>query len=102
MLAERGHFQQAEQEWSGHPNAVKLADLDVICVLLGCEVGELLIPEAGPGCPARRRGPVRPGGCNRTAGRGAPPPWLPAAARPRERRRRRCRRGSWALSAPAR
>ena len=31
--------------WSGRPISLKLADLDVICVVLGCEVGELLIPE---------------------------------------------------------
>ncbi|MCY7344345.1 MAG: helix-turn-helix transcriptional regulator [Pseudonocardia sp.] len=31
--------------WSGRPISLKLADLDVICVALGCEVGELLIPE---------------------------------------------------------
>jgi len=31
--------------WSGQPVSVKLADLDVICAVLGCEVGELLIPE---------------------------------------------------------
>jgi DNA-binding Xre family transcriptional regulator len=31
--------------WSGQPVSVKLADLDVICAVLGCQVGELLIPE---------------------------------------------------------
>ena len=31
--------------WSGQPVSVKLADLDVICAVLGCEIGELLIPE---------------------------------------------------------
>jgi DNA-binding Xre family transcriptional regulator len=31
--------------WSGDPASIKLSDLDVICVVLGCEVGELLIPE---------------------------------------------------------
>ena len=31
--------------WSGHPVSVKLADLDVICAVLDCEIGELLIPE---------------------------------------------------------
>lgn len=33
--------------WSGQPVSVKLADLDVICAVLACEVGELLIPEPG-------------------------------------------------------
>lgn len=31
--------------WSGEPASIKLDDLDVICIVLGCEVGELLIPE---------------------------------------------------------
>ncbi|MFH8716806.1 helix-turn-helix domain-containing protein [Streptomyces zaomyceticus] len=31
--------------WSGHPVSLKLEDLDVICVVLGCEIGDLLIPE---------------------------------------------------------
>ena len=49
MLAERGLVISAGKMsglWSGSPNAVKLADLDVICAVLGCEIGELLIPEA--------------------------------------------------------
>ncbi|WP_413752419.1 helix-turn-helix transcriptional regulator [Streptomyces sp. R-74717] len=33
--------------WSGHPVSLKLEDLDVICVVLGCEIGDLLIPEPG-------------------------------------------------------
>jgi DNA-binding Xre family transcriptional regulator len=31
--------------WSGQPNSLKLEDLDVICVVLGCEIGDLLTPE---------------------------------------------------------
>ena len=31
--------------WSGQPGSLKLEDLDVICVVLGCEIGDLLIPE---------------------------------------------------------
>ena len=31
--------------WSGSPISLKLADLDVICAVLDCEIGELLIPE---------------------------------------------------------
>ena len=31
--------------WSGRPVSLKLEDLDVICCVLGCEIGELLIPE---------------------------------------------------------
>ena len=32
--------------WSGTPTSVKLDDLDVICEVLGCDVGELLIPQS--------------------------------------------------------
>lgn len=48
MLAERGLVVSAGKMsglWSGSPISLKLADLDVICVVLGCEIGELLIPE---------------------------------------------------------
>ncbi len=31
--------------WSGQPVSLKLEDLDVICVALGCEIGDLLIHE---------------------------------------------------------
>ncbi|MFJ9777912.1 helix-turn-helix domain-containing protein [Kitasatospora sp. NPDC101157] len=31
--------------WSGQPVSLKLEDLDVICVVLGCEIGDLLLPE---------------------------------------------------------
>lgn len=31
--------------WSGQPASIKLTDLDVICAVLGCQIGELLIPE---------------------------------------------------------
>jgi DNA-binding Xre family transcriptional regulator len=33
--------------WSGNPASVKLDELDVICVVLGCGVEELLLPEPG-------------------------------------------------------
>ena len=33
--------------WSGSPASVKLDELDVICVVLGCGVEELLLPEPG-------------------------------------------------------
>jgi DNA-binding Xre family transcriptional regulator len=33
--------------WSGQPASIKLDDLDIICAVLGCEIGELLIPEPG-------------------------------------------------------
>ncbi|WP_244945330.1 helix-turn-helix domain-containing protein [Couchioplanes caeruleus] len=31
--------------WSGQPMTLKLSDLDVICVALDCQVGDLLIAE---------------------------------------------------------
>src|SRR5260370_31556956 len=51
MLAERGMVISAGKMsglWSGSPNAVKLADLDVICAMLGRGTGELLIPGPVP------------------------------------------------------
>ncbi len=59
LLAGRGMVISAGKMsglWSGHPNAVKLADLDVICAVLGCDVSELLIPEPAPEAPAARPG----------------------------------------------
>jgi DNA-binding Xre family transcriptional regulator len=59
MLADHGLVISAGKLsglWSGDPASVKLADLDVICVVLGCEVGELLIPE-----PDKVRRPVHDG-----------------------------------------
>lgn len=48
LLAEHGLVISAGKMsnlWSGQPVSLKLDDLDVICVVLGCPVGELLIPE---------------------------------------------------------
>jgi DNA-binding Xre family transcriptional regulator len=48
LLAERGLVISAGKMsglWSGQPVSLKLEDLDVICAVLGCEIGELLIPE---------------------------------------------------------
>jgi len=48
LLAERGLVISAGKMsglWSGQPVSLKLDDLDVICAVLGCEIGELLIPE---------------------------------------------------------
>lgn len=47
QLAERGMTVSAGKMsnlWSGTPASIKLQDLEVICEVLGCEVGELLIP----------------------------------------------------------
>lgn len=48
MLAEAGLVISAGKMsnlWSGRPVTIRLDDLDVICAVLGCEVGELLQPE---------------------------------------------------------
>ena len=48
LLAERGLVISAgkiSKLWSGQPASLKLDDLDVICAVLGCEIGDLLIPE---------------------------------------------------------
>jgi DNA-binding Xre family transcriptional regulator len=48
LLAERGLVISAGKMsglWSGQPVSLKLDDLDVICAVLGCEIGELLVPE---------------------------------------------------------
>jgi len=48
LLAEHGLVISAGKMsalWSSTPISLKLDDLDVICVVLGCEVGELLIRE---------------------------------------------------------
>ena len=62
-LAERGLVISAGKMsglWSGKPISLKLDDLDVICAVLGCPIGELLIPEpekvpaAGPSAGVER------------------------------------------------
>ena len=48
LLAERGLVISAGKMsglWSGQPNTIKLDELDIICAVLGCDVGELLLPE---------------------------------------------------------
>jgi DNA-binding Xre family transcriptional regulator len=47
-LAERGLVISAGKMsglWSGQPASVKLDDLDIICAVLGCQVGEILLAE---------------------------------------------------------
>jgi DNA-binding Xre family transcriptional regulator len=70
--------------WSGEPASIKLADLDVICAVLGCGVDELLIPEpdkvqrptdgehdqSAAASPGSGRRPVTP---RRRDGRSLPP-----------------------------
>lgn len=48
MLAEAGLVISAGKMshlWSGRPVTIRLDDLDVICAVLDCEIGELLEPE---------------------------------------------------------
>ena len=48
LLAERGMVISAGKMsglWSGQPNTIKLDELDIICAVLGCDFGELLLPE---------------------------------------------------------
>jgi len=84
LLAERGLVISAGKMsglWSGQPVSLKLDDLDVICAVLGCEIGELLIPEpdkvprpgqaeAPPAADAAARPTVVP---RRRDGRSLPP-----------------------------
>ncbi|MFD5114258.1 helix-turn-helix domain-containing protein [Streptomyces sp. NPDC058391] len=85
-LAERGLVISAGKMsglWSGQPVSLKLEDLDVICVVLGCEIGELLIPEpqkvARPGEETATRAAVGSSGTapavvpRRRDGRSLPP-----------------------------
>ena len=68
--------------WSGQPISLKLADLDVICVVLGCQIGELLIPEPDtvtrPGTPAGAAGDSSGG--RSPVDCGSPPTRRPLAA----------------------
>ncbi|MCC3332889.1 MULTISPECIES: helix-turn-helix domain-containing protein [Nocardia] len=51
MLAEHGLVISAGKMshlWSGQPASIKLGDLDVLCAVLRCEVGELLIAQPLP------------------------------------------------------
>jgi DNA-binding Xre family transcriptional regulator len=75
MLADRGLVISAGKMsglWSGQPASIKLDDLDVICAVIGCGIGDLLIPEPGkvtmPGGTATGLPPAA------SAGTGAAPP----------------------------
>jgi DNA-binding Xre family transcriptional regulator len=77
-LAERGLVISAGKMsglWSSQPISLKLADLDVICAVLGCEIGELLIPE-----PEQVANPDTTGTTDEASAAGAarqPPPVIP-------------------------
>lgn len=57
--------------WSGQPASIKLADLDVICAVLGCQVGELLIAEPDTVAPPKSAVEADPAAVN------APPRVIP-------------------------
>jgi DNA-binding Xre family transcriptional regulator len=40
--------------WSGRPISIRLDDLDVICAVLGCETGDLLIRDSEAARPVGR------------------------------------------------
>jgi DNA-binding Xre family transcriptional regulator len=82
LLAEHGMEISAGKMsalWSGQPTSVRLDDLEVICAVLGCGPGELLLREPGtvqaPAAPAEPRAAGSSGGIVpvRLSGRTAPP-----------------------------
>jgi hypothetical protein len=44
--------------WSGRPISVRLDDLDVICAVLGCEPGDLLVRDPSAVKAAGREAPI--------------------------------------------
>ena len=83
LLAERGMVISAGKMsglWSGQPNTVKLDELDVICAVLGCDVGELLLPE--PVAVPEPAASQSTGRCRGSSRRHAPVPDRPVPATP--------------------
>ena len=73
LLAEHGLTISAGKMsglWSGQPVTVKLTDLDVICVVLDCHVGDLLIPEPDA---VTRPAETEPGSMRHAVGAAASP-----------------------------
>ena len=71
MLSEAGLVISAGKMsnlWSGQPVTIRLDDLEVICEVLGCEPGDLLIREPGKA----RRGGQDAAGIPAAAGAGQP------------------------------
>jgi putative transcriptional regulator len=83
MLAEAGLVISAGKMsnlWSGQPVTIRLDDLEVICEVLGCEPGDLLVREPGKirrvapaGDDTRAAAGGGPGIRRRLAGRSGPP-----------------------------
>ena len=84
MLADAGLVISAGKMsnlWSGQPVTIRLDDLEVICEVLGCEPGDLLVREPGkvrrPGAEVRETRAVAAGDGpvirRRAAGRSGPP-----------------------------
>ena len=81
LLAERGMVISAGKMsglWSGQPNTVRLDELDVICAVLGCEPGDLLVRDPAAVRAASREAPVAAGASpeirpSRRGGRSLPP-----------------------------
>ena len=46
--------------WSGQPVSVRLDDLDVLCAVLGCEPGDLLVRDPDAARPAARENQSAP------------------------------------------
>jgi DNA-binding Xre family transcriptional regulator len=44
--------------WSGRPISIRLDDLDVICAVLGCEPGDLLVPDPAAARAAGQKAPA--------------------------------------------
>ena len=81
MLAEAGLVISAGKMsnlWSGQPVTIRLDDLDIICEVLECEPGDLLIREPGTArragtAPAAAAAGGAGGVIRRRPGRSAPP-----------------------------
>jgi DNA-binding Xre family transcriptional regulator len=74
--------------WSGQPVSLKLDDLDVVCVVLGCEIGDLLIPEPEKVTPRRGDQPAGRHRVRSGPGCGPAPTGRPVAAAAVTRRER--------------
>ena len=72
MLADAGLVISAGKMsnlWSGQPVTIRLDDLEVICEVLGCEPGDLLVREPGKAPAASSRPMMMPRPRRRAAGR---------------------------------